>query len=558
MSLEKKVILTLAAIVGTIGVFFSFILSGHNREINSAEKFVYQEEISKHLNDAAKFQAVERGISNSILKGAKGLDQKRLELISKGDTSVQKAQNSLDAYLQNYDEPEIQKIYENWKIYYKDLKKARSRINSKDISSKEWLTLATRNIREGEFGLRDQLFIPKTDEQIKSFLLTKISPSLTWMAEFAGLERAIIGGVLAKDSPIPQETLLKLKSFRARVDSNFATVMQLRRIKELPDEIKVSLDTMENEFIKNFNKVRDAIYLESKETKKESRKAEYPMNSQEWIATSTQAINTIFGTTKTVNQEISHLNNSSLSSLKMSSYFIYALIIFFVAVSILIYITIKNKVFSRINTTEHISQQAASRVKKIVEEIRDMSNTCSEAYDAIREVSETCQKTSDHTHSCATSVDSSEQAVKHLSSFAENINSDLEKVQSLSKQTDLLALNSSIEAARAGEAGKGFAVVANEVKSLAERSYKASNGIAEKISKIQNSLKESAIQMESAASANQEITESTSSLASAIEEFSITIKNIDDSLTQLTYEADEVGNDVENVSKDMVAIIAGE
>ncbi|MDR7855487.1 ABC transporter substrate-binding protein [Tissierella sp.] len=76
------------------------------------------------------------------------------------------------------------------------------------------------------------------------------------------------------------------------------------------------------------------------------------------------------------------------------------------------------------------------------------------------------------------SMEYAKSVVNKLNEKAENINKMLKAINSISYNTNLLALNASIEAARAGEAGKGFAVVANEVKKLAENSTDSANQIA--------------------------------------------------------------------------------
>ncbi len=93
-------------------------------------------------------------------------------------------------------------------------------------------------------------------------------------------------------------------------------------------------------------------------------------------------------------------------------------------------------------------------------------------------------------------VQAGARKIKRLGERSMEITSIVNSIQSISQQTDMLALNASIEASRAGEEGRGFAIVAEDIRKLAERAQAAAREIETLVSTIQGDTNEAVIVME--------------------------------------------------------------
>lgn len=210
----------------------------------------------------------------------------------------------------------------------------------------------------------------------------------------------------------------------------------------------------------------------------------------------------------------------------------------------------------------HEAQQGVQMVEKLSEQItfvyqsynavmgdttriNELNNAGIEAVCVLQEKSQENSDTSEKIFS----------VVEKLTNTTKDIGLFVESIENIAEQTNLLALNAAIEAARAGDAGKGFAVVAEEVRKLADQSRQSTEEITNLMQSIHEESQLAIQSMEVMKKVSQEQSEAVSKtnrafndIANGIISIIEKIKEVNESVTRMQQDKDEVIAAIENIS----------
>jgi methyl-accepting chemotaxis protein len=199
--------------------------------------------------------------------------------------------------------------------------------------------------------------------------------------------------------------------------------------------------------------------------------------------------------------------------------------------------------------TNRQSTQVASASEQASVNVQTVASATEEMSASINEIGRQVTQSSTIARRAVTQASEVNASVRTLADAAQGIGDVLKLIADIAGQTNLLALNATIEAARAGEAGKGFAVVAAEVKTLANRTAKATEEISTKIAEMQGATATNVEAIAGIGKVIGEIEQIATAIASAAEEQGVTTQEIARNVQQAAVGAAQVSSGIAVVNK---------
>lgn len=200
------------------------------------------------------------------------------------------------------------------------------------------------------------------------------------------------------------------------------------------------------------------------------------------------------------------------------------------------------------------SQEMSATVIEVAENASGASAAAKEANNAAIKGGDIVFKTIQSMNGISETAKESSEVISNLGERSKEIGNIVKVIDDIADQTNLLALNAAIEAARAGEQGRGFAVVADEVRTLAEKTTKATKEIGDMIKGMQDDTGKAVETMENEVRVVEEGVLFAQEAGASLQEIVGDVEKVNMMIDQIATASEEQSTAADQISSDIDAV----
>lgn len=286
--------------------FASIEIAGTVQRTQDAAKIVDSTDVSDLLITSAGNWAVERGITNAALSAPDpAADDRIARIMSRRQAADDAFRNALDKIRSGPAFRGREQVIQRASRAFDEAVQLRERVDtalSRSKSEREsevmsaWVPSMTKLIMQSqELRLRADYQPRFVDAQINA--LRSFRHDIWVMSEYAGRERAIIGGLIDSKTALTADSIERLARFRGHLVEAWTRAQIFVASGRASEAIVGEIKDVEANFFGKYEDVRNAVYSSG------TKGASYPMSSGEWIATATAAIDKLLELAEAASRE---------------------------------------------------------------------------------------------------------------------------------------------------------------------------------------------------------------------------------------------------------------
>jgi methyl-accepting chemotaxis protein len=175
----------------------------------------------------------------------------------------------------------------------------------------QWIPVITAAIEASKvIRVTAETHVDDVEVQLAAF--AQLKHNIWVMSEFAGRERAVVGGHVAEGRKIAPETMQLLGELRGRVELAFEAVTTLANTGLASAELRAEVDAVRKVFFEEFGAVRRQVIAAG------AAGNPYPIIAPQWIAASTKGIDAIIKLSELASASARALGNRTAAEGTMS------------------------------------------------------------------------------------------------------------------------------------------------------------------------------------------------------------------------------------------------